>query len=141
MDPLPLQFLAIISLRRHTDRGCLLRRPFLANTRTTHRRTTAGNRAGPVGWLGNSICGDCRSWATTVALDYTDASEVQEFIDKTGVTLPVLMGNPGTASDWSVRAFPTYYVIDAEGRISSRSVGYSTGFGMLIRNWLALDRE
>ena len=77
------------------------------------------------------------SWATVVALDYTDAGEVQEFIDKTGVTLPVLMGNPGTASDWSVRAFPTYYVIDAEGRISSRSVGYSTGFGMLIRNWLA----
>ena len=77
------------------------------------------------------------SWATTVALDYTGAGEVQEFIDKTGVSLPVLMGNPGTASDWSVRAFPTYYVIDAEGRISSRSVGYSTGFGMLVRNWLA----
>jgi hypothetical protein len=40
-----------------------------------------------------------------------------------------------------VRAFPTYYVIDADGRISSRSVGYSTGFGMLMRNWLALGRE
>jgi len=77
------------------------------------------------------------SWATTVALDYTDAGEVQEFIDNAGVSLPVLMGNPGTASDWSVRAFPTYYVIDAEGSISSRSVGYSTGFGMRIRNWLA----
>jgi thiol-disulfide isomerase/thioredoxin len=77
-------------------------------------------------------------WATVVALDYGDAEEVQAFIEKTGVSLPVLMGNSRTARDWRVRAFPTYYVIDSEGRISSRSVGYSTGFGMLIRNWIAL---
>jgi hypothetical protein len=29
-------------------------------------------------------------------------------------------------------------VIDADGQISSRSAGYSTGLGMLIRNWMAL---
>jgi thiol-disulfide isomerase/thioredoxin len=73
------------------------------------------------------------SWATTVALDYTNRDEVQEFIDRTGITLPVLMGRLETATDWSVRAFPTYYVIDADGSISSRSVGYSTKFGMLFR--------
>jgi len=78
------------------------------------------------------------SWGTAVALDYGDAAEVQEFIDRTGIALPVLMGNGKTAADWSVRAFPTYYVIDADGRISSRSVGYSTGLGMRIRAWLAL---
>jgi thiol-disulfide isomerase/thioredoxin len=76
-------------------------------------------------------------WATAVALDYGKASEVQEFVDGTGISLPVLMGNGRTASDWSVRAFPTYYVIDADGRISSRSVGYSTRLGMLARHWLA----
>ena len=78
------------------------------------------------------------NWGTVVALDYGDADEVQAYIDKTGVSLPVLMGNAQTAGDWGIRGFPTYYVIDAEGRISSRSVGYSTGFGMLIRNWMAL---
>lgn len=77
------------------------------------------------------------SWATAVALDYGDAAEVQEFVDGTEITLPVLMGNNQTAADWSVRAFPTYYVIDAEGRISSRSVGYSTMLGMWLRAWLA----
>jgi hypothetical protein len=48
------------------------------------------------------------------------------------------MGEPSTAADWSVQAFPTYYVIDAEGQISSRSVGYSTKLGMLFRHWRAL---
>lgn len=73
------------------------------------------------------------AWGVVVALDYVNTLEVQEFIDETEVSLPVLMGNPKTASDWSVTAFPTYYVIDAEGRISSRSVGYSTKLGMWLR--------
>jgi thiol-disulfide isomerase/thioredoxin len=77
------------------------------------------------------------SWATAIALDYADAGEVREFIVRTRISLPVLMGNQQTAADWSIRAFPTYYVIDADGRISSRSVGYSTKLGMLFRSWLA----
>jgi hypothetical protein len=36
-----------------------------------------------------------------------------------------------------VRAFPTYYVVDASGQIHSRSVGYSTYLGMRVRAWLA----
>jgi thiol-disulfide isomerase/thioredoxin len=77
------------------------------------------------------------SWGAVVALDYADTEEVRAFIDRTGVDLPVLLGDPRTAEDWSIRAFPTYYVIDAEGRISSRSVGYSTWLGMWVRAWLA----
>jgi len=73
-------------------------------------------------------------WATVVALDYADAGEVRGFIESTGVSLPVLMGTAQTSSDWSVRAFPTYYVIDSAGRIDSRSVGYSTWLGMWARN-------
>lgn len=78
------------------------------------------------------------AWATAVALDYGDADEVREFVNETGIGLPVLLGNAGTARDWSVKAFPTYYVIDAEGNISSRSVGYSTSLGMRLRYSKAL---
>jgi thiol-disulfide isomerase/thioredoxin len=78
------------------------------------------------------------AWGVVIALDYMNATEVQEFIDETQVELPVLMGNAATAADWSVQAFPTYYVIDAEGRISSRSVGYSTKLGMWLRVWRAM---
>ena len=77
------------------------------------------------------------AWGTAVALDYGDSEAVQDFVNETGIALPVLMGNRDTATDWSVRGFPTYYVIDAEGRIASRSVGYSTWLGMRLRAWRA----
>ena len=79
------------------------------------------------------------NWGTVVALDYGDIEEVQIFIDETGVTLPVLMGNAQTAADWQIRAFPTYYVVDANGEIHSRSVGYSTLAGMWFRSWLSSE--
>jgi thiol-disulfide isomerase/thioredoxin len=87
--------------------------------------------------LDDLVAGGQVAWGTVVALDYADAAEVRDFIERTGVSLPVLMGDSRTALDWSVRAFPTYYVIDADGRIDSRSVGYSTWLGMRVRSWLA----
>ena len=77
------------------------------------------------------------AWGTLIALDYEDAGAVREFVDQTGVSLPVLMGDGQTARDWGIGAFPTYYVIDSEGRIHSRAVGYSTWLGMWARSFLA----
>ncbi len=75
-------------------------------------------------------------WARTVALEYGSLDEVRGFLDETGVNLPVLLGGPKTTSDWNIRAFPTYFVIDEDGQIASRSVGYSTKIGMQSRVWL-----
>lgn len=76
-------------------------------------------------------------WGRAIALDYQSADEVRDFIAENGVRLPVLLGDGQTAADWSIRAFPTYYVIDREGRISSRSVGYSSALGIRVRASLA----
>lgn len=92
------------------------------------------------GSIGNldDLVGEGRvAWGTVIALDYSDAGEVQEFIEQTGITLPVLMGTRHTAADWGVRGFPTYFVIDSQGHIASRSVGYSTELGLKVRNWMA----
>jgi len=90
-----------------------------------------------IGNLDRLVDGKRIAWGRLVVLDYADAGEVQDFVDRAAVTLPVLLGDAQTAADWSVRAFPTYYVIDASGRIDSRSVGYSTYLGMWARVWLA----
>lgn len=79
------------------------------------------------------------AWARTVALEYGSLDEVREFLNETDVNLPVLLGGPKTTNDWNIRAFPTYFVIDEEGQIASRSVGYSTKIGLQTRVWLNQD--
>jgi len=79
------------------------------------------------------------AWARVVALEYENLDEVREFINETGVNLPVLLGGPQTTKDWQIRAFPTYFVIDREGQIASRSVGYSTKIGLATRVWMNRD--
>jgi thiol-disulfide isomerase/thioredoxin len=79
------------------------------------------------------------AWARAVALEYASLDEVREFISETGVNLPVLLGGPKTSSDWNISAFPTYFVIDENGQIASRSVGYSTRIGLQARAWMSED--
>jgi len=77
------------------------------------------------------------SWARIVALDYSSLDEVRGFIAQTGVHLPVMVGNAKTFQDWHIRGFPTYFIIDGDGKIVSRSVGYSTKLGLQSRLWLS----
>lgn len=79
------------------------------------------------------------AWARVVALEYESLDEVREFIKETGVSLPVLLGSQQTTWDWQVRGFPTYFVIDDNGQIVSRSVGYSTKIGLQARVWMSKD--
>ena len=76
-------------------------------------------------------------WAVVVALDYQSPSEVDAFLSEAEVDLPLVLGTTSDQGSWKVAAFPTYYVLDENGMIRSRSVGYSTYLGLLIRAWLA----
>jgi len=86
--------------------------------------------------LDELVAGGKLSWARAVALDYGSLDEVREFISETAVNLPVLLGSPQTTQDWQIQAFPTYFVIDGDGQIVSRSVGYSTKIGLQTRVWM-----
>jgi thiol-disulfide isomerase/thioredoxin len=92
-----------------------------------------------IGNLDGLLAGNSVAWATAVALDYGDENEVKQFVNQTGISLPVLMGKNSTAADWGVRAFPTYFVVDSTGEIVSRSVGYSTTLGLKARIFMARD--
>jgi peroxiredoxin len=65
-----------------------------------------------------------------VALSWESPQQVQEFVNEHELTLPVLYGDAQMARDYRIGAFPTYYLLDAEGQVASRVVGYTTEFGM-----------
>lgn len=68
-----------------------------------------------------------------VALDYRDEQEVADFVKGLDIDIPVLLGNVEIARAYKIKAFPTYYIINAEGKIEMSSMGYSTELGLKIR--------
>ncbi len=68
-----------------------------------------------------------------VALDYASVEEVQRFIADQQLPFAVLLGNRQTAVDWQVSAYPTYYLVNKQGQITARSMGYSTQLGLWVR--------
>lgn len=73
----------------------------------------------------------------SIALEYEQVSEVQGFVDKHEVDYPVLLGNKALTDAFKVSAFPTVYILDEEGKVSSSLVGYTSSFGFRWRLWLA----
>lgn len=78
-------------------------------------------------WLGDRV------QIYSVAMDYQTEDAVQKFIDKHKVDYPVILVDDKLAKDLQVRAFPTLYVLNKEGRVKHRASGYTTTFGMLWR--------
>jgi len=68
-----------------------------------------------------------------IAMDYAGLEDVRQFADKHSLTLPVLLGNAGLIQAWKLRGYPTYYVVDEQGRVRQRSLGYATELGLRWR--------
>ncbi len=68
-----------------------------------------------------------------IGLSYEFEGEIQDFANELELTMPVLYGNEQQMIDYKIKGFPTYFVIDNEGKVIHRSVGYSTELGMRLR--------
>jgi thiol-disulfide isomerase/thioredoxin len=71
-----------------------------------------------------------------VALDWKDHEEVLSYANRHDLDLPVILGDSKIGQDWRVFAFPTYYVLNSNRRITRRDLGYSTQIGLWWRTWL-----
>lgn len=69
-----------------------------------------------------------------IALQYDSAEQVADFVADLDLQVPVLLGNQQLAVDYQIQAFPTYYVLDAQGQITAKSLGYSTALGLWLRS-------
>ncbi len=58
---------------------------------------------------------------------------VGPFIEKSGYTFPILFGSNELASAYGVRGIPTMFVIDKEGKIAHRHVGYNPQIAQILK--------
>ncbi len=69
-----------------------------------------------------------------VALDYVNTEEVEKFTKRHQLTFPVALGNETVKADFKVQGYPSYYVLNEENTIISRSLGYSSEIGLYLRS-------
>jgi len=68
-----------------------------------------------------------------VALDWNSTAEITEYMAKHELKFPVILGDQQWQSQYKIKGFPTYYVLNQKAEIISRSIGYSSSVGMLRR--------
>lgn len=78
-------------------------------------------------WMGDDV------QVVLVGLDWTSKAELEAYAARHELTLPVLVAGPEVAAEYRIRGYPTYYVIDPEGRIAGRDFGYTTAPGLWLR--------
>jgi peroxiredoxin len=78
-------------------------------------------------WMGDDV------QVVLVGLDWSSPAELATYAARHDLHLPILAAGPQTAADYRIRGYPTYYVLDAEGRIAGRDFGYTTAPGLWLR--------
>jgi len=74
----------------------------------------------------------------TVAMQSGDAVVVRNYLEEESLSLPTLADPRAEISgEWGVSAVPTSFVIDPDGVISYREVGFTTEAGLRTRLWAA----
>ncbi|MCX7545759.1 peroxiredoxin family protein [Marinicella gelatinilytica] len=68
-----------------------------------------------------------------IAQSYESIVAVEEFVADLDLAVPVLIGGEQQMLDYKIKGFPSYYVINEQGELASRSIGYSTELGMRLR--------
>ena len=69
-----------------------------------------------------------------VALDWTSKTEVADFLAKHDLDFPVILGDKQWQQQYKIKGFPSYYVIDENNKISSKSMGYTSTVGLIRRS-------
>jgi thiol-disulfide isomerase/thioredoxin len=89
--------------------------------------------AGNLEWL-RGVFGTDSVEVVAVALDYETPEDVEAFVRDTDLgPVQTVLGSDAIRDQFKINAYPSYYVIDADGRVTAASVGYSTLLGMMIR--------
>lgn len=68
-----------------------------------------------------------------VGVAYESAADLQAFAREHELNVPVLKGTEQLRQAYKVDSFPTIYILDEQGAVQSRLVGYTTELGLRLR--------
>lgn len=69
-----------------------------------------------------------------IALDYNDKKEVMDFTNQHQLTFPVVLGSEAIKQTFEISGYPSYYIVDKQNTIVSKSMGYTSEIGLYLRS-------
>jgi len=69
-----------------------------------------------------------------VALDYVNEQEIKDFSAQHQLTFPIALGNEELKKSFKIKGYPSYYVLNEQNTVVSRSIGYSSELGLYLRS-------
>jgi len=69
-----------------------------------------------------------------VGLAYNRPGDVARFAREHELNVPVLLGDSDVQRRFNVNSFPTIYIIDGDGEVRDRVIGYTTELGLRLRS-------
>ena len=78
-------------------------------------------------WLDSNIA------PKALALSYENTDRVTKFVRKTGLSIPVALGKDELAASIGIQAFPSYLLVNREGKVVYSWVGYSSEWGTKLK--------
>jgi len=87
----------------------------------------------------HNIVAVAQDWPVfSVAMQSGDAAAVTKHLQERGVPFPALVDSEGVnAAAWRIGGVPTHFIVDANGKVRFRVVGYATEWGLRARLWWA----
>ncbi len=74
----------------------------------------------------------------TIAMQSGDQAAVGKFMREQSLNFPVINDADGRISQaWGVHAVPASFIVDGTGQIRFVEIGYTTEWGLRLRQWLA----
>ena len=69
-----------------------------------------------------------------VGLEWDDEAELRRFAREHELSMPVLRGDEALRKAYRVDTFPTVYILDEQGTVTDRIVGYTSELGLRLRS-------
>ena len=70
-----------------------------------------------------------------IALDYMNKQEIENFSIQHQLTFPIALGNEKVKKAFKIKGYPSYYILDGDNTVVSRSIGYSSEIGLYLKSF------
>lgn len=74
-----------------------------------------------------------------IAMDYESVEAVERFVQEHNVNVPVALGNRAVGQQFSIKGYPSYYLLNENNQVIAKHFGYTTSTQIKLQQWLAIQ--